>query len=239
MASILSTKKLKPLQKEVCAKAGLAVTDYDALRFLFPEFDLPDGYHNLIFTSQNGVRAYLKHLDKHPNALKEGPPKFFCVGRKTAEMLIVRGWDISHIATNAEALAHYIVQNYPGDAFLFLCGNLRREELSAILNKHGISLRECTVYTTELHPIQQQGPFDGVLFFSPSGVESFFSLNSIGPALALCIGPTTAEAVQKYTKRYVIAIRPSAEALIRLAIQELIPGNDLARDPGSIENDTL
>ena len=59
--------------------------------------------------------------------------------------------------------------------------------------------------------------YDGILFFSPSAVESFFSLNEVGSnTILFAIGNTTAEAIsQKVKNKIIIAESPGKEALVK------------------------
>ena len=58
--------------------------------------------------------------------------------------------------------------------------------------------------------------YDGILFFSPSAVNSFFSLNKINEQTQIfAIGKTTADAIHKHTKREItIAEIPSEENMV-------------------------
>ena len=56
---------------------------------------------------------------------------------------------------------------------------------------------------------------DGILFFSPSAVESYLKLNTIKEEMCFCIGETTAEALEnKKIKNIIIADKPSVENVI-------------------------
>jgi len=57
--------------------------------------------------------------------------------------------------------------------------------------------------------------FDGILFFSPSAVESYLKLNAIKEEMCFCIGETTAEALEnRKAKNILIADSPSVENVI-------------------------
>ena len=52
--------------------------------------------------------------------------------------------------------------------------------------------------------------FDAVLFFSPSGIESYLKSNSLQSAtLACCIGETTAEATMAHTTNLLVSKKAS------------------------------
>ena len=65
-----------------------------------------------------------------------------------------------------------------------------------------------------LKPHQIKESFDGVLFYSPSGVNSFLENNTLGNKTCFCIGTTTAKALENKTKNIVIASQPTVEHVI-------------------------
>jgi uroporphyrinogen-III synthase len=62
--------------------------------------------------------------------------------------------------------------------------------------------------------------YDGIAFFSPSAVESFFSINTVPEATRLfAIGETTAASISAYCSNpVVISDSPEKEALVRRMI---------------------
>jgi Uroporphyrinogen-III synthase len=94
-------------------------------------------------------------------------------------------------------LAKAVVSLHPKDGAVFFCGNIRRPELPDYLQVHEVPLQELVVYHTHEIPVAVNQPYDAVLFFSPSAVRSFFSVNSVPHTTALfAIGSTTANALQ-------------------------------------------
>ena len=63
--------------------------------------------------------------------------------------------------------------------------------------------------------------WDGILFFSPTGVKSFFAENKIANSAAFCIGQTTASEVKKYTANVFEAEKTTVESVIEKAIKIL------------------
>lgn len=88
---------------------------------------------------------------------------------------------------------------------VFFCGNMRRDELPDKLRQHGVQVEEITVYTTEETPYLVEKQYDGILFYSPSAVRSFFSLNKL-PVTTFCyaIGETTAAEIRKYCTNEIV-----------------------------------
>jgi uroporphyrinogen-III synthase len=71
-------------------------------------------------------------------------------------------------------------------------------------------------------PIKEK--VDGILFFSPSAVESYLAANKIKNEICFCIGETTAEALEKNKiKNIIVAHQPSIEDVIDDVIQEYHP----------------
>jgi uroporphyrinogen-III synthase len=92
------------------------------------------------------------------------------------------------------------------------------DTLPTKLIANGKKLREIVVYSTENQAIKIETPIDGVLFFSPSGVESFLEKNTLEDLPCFCIGSTTAAALHGITQNVHIASTPTVEAALQLSI---------------------
>ena len=99
--------------------------------------------------------------------------------------------------------------------FTFFCGDLRRDELPQILEKHKHVIHEVVSYLTLMTPDELKNPYEGLLFFSPSGIESYLQKNKPGSEVAFCIGATTAGAARKTFQTVIEAKSPSVEAVIQ------------------------
>jgi len=187
---------------------------YNAIQIEFVDFDIPKTCGNLIFTSQNAVHAFFKKFQIPPDA------NCFCVGEKTKALLQENGKKVLEMAQNASDLGEIIVEKYKKSAFVFFCGMNRRKELPNLMKRHKINFEE--VLTYKMMPVFKlfERVFDGVLFFSPSAVESFMKKNTFGQSIGFCIGETTASALQKYTTRLVVANTPTIENVIVQVIKE-------------------
>ena len=204
---ILSTKKLLPNQKQFLLNAGLSVIEADFITVHYTPFKLTDIRQNLIFTSQNAVISFLKQEESrkyinHP---------VFCVGSKTKETAENAGYTVAAVADYGEELAHIIVNEYADRSFTFFSGSLRRDILPEALANAGITFNETEVYQTILSPHKINTPLDGILFYSPSGIESYLRENSISDEVCFCIGKTTAEALKGVAGNIVVATKPSIE----------------------------
>ena len=213
---ILSTKSLFPEQKQILLDANMAVDDFDFIATNAKKFELDQVYDNLIFTSQNAVQAVLQH----PNCDQLKSKKVFAVGMKTKSLLTENGFNVVAYTGYAADLAEIISLVYSKESYTFFCGNLRRDELPNTLKENGILFNEIETYETALTPQKIKQQPDGILFFSPSAVESYLKLNSINDELCFCIGETTAEALvpklrENKIKNRIIAGKATVEQLIQ------------------------
>lgn len=211
MPTVLSTKKLSLAQKSLLLNSGIGYVEYDAIKVDL--LDLPSTkslQNNLIFTSKNAVKSVVRSID--PSELQT--KKIFCVGGKTAELLTSSGLTILECESYGAALGEKIIAAYKDGSFTYFCGNIRRDELPDVLNRNNIPLEEVVVYSTSLNFKKFGQEFDGVLFYSPSGVESYCARNSLQGCTGFCIGETTAAEAKKFTDTIVVANKPSIENLI-------------------------
>ena len=211
LATVLSTKKLSVSQRELLLNAGLGFVDYDAITIEPVHFEYSGVVANAIFTSKNAVKAVLQAGISVSNC--------FCVGQNTKRLLEENGKKVTETAQNASDLAKIIAKTHKNDTFVFFCGDKRREELPQILKENSIQFSEEVVYKTVLAPKKFDRVFDGILFFSPSGVQSYTSQNDVAQSVAFCIGNTTASSIKKHTDQIQIANKPTVENVIVQAVK--------------------
>ncbi|MEH6407578.1 MAG: uroporphyrinogen-III synthase, partial [Leeuwenhoekiella sp.] len=107
--TLLSTKKLKLNQKELILNAGLSFVEYDSIKTENIPFEIPHEFKNVIFTSQNAVKAFVKK--QLPSPVGEGlGVRAFCVGEKTKELLEKNGLKVVEIGENASKLGEKIAK---------------------------------------------------------------------------------------------------------------------------------
>jgi len=213
---ILSTKKLSGEQKQALVKANIEVSEADFIQTQNKSFELKDINENLIFTSQNAVHSVL--ADPKWEELKS--KNVFCVGLKTKILLSESGFNVVAYTGYAADLAEIITLIYRSESYTFFSGNLRRETLPQALKDADVKFNEIQVYDTSLTPQKIKTAVDGILFFSPSGVESYLKDNTIKKETCFCIGETTADALNKITKNIIIADQPTIEDVIEDVINE-------------------
>ncbi len=218
---ILSTKKLN---QEAIDKASLNDIEIDELPFITTEpikdEDLKRKLREFlqekitaVFTSKNAALAF----DQIVNI--ELPWKIFCIGqatKKTAEKIFGEERIIG-VADNAEDLSDVILQDEEIQKVYFFCGNQRRDELPNKLKAGGVDVEEIVVYETIETPQKMSRKYyDGILFFSPSAVKSYFSLNKLSEEIQVfAVGKTTADSIIEHGEREIITAEiPGQESLI-------------------------
>ena len=214
--SILSTKILLRHQKQSLLDVGFSVTEANFIKTENSDFDLKGINDNLIFTSQNAAQSVLLH--PKCSALKS--KNVFCVGMKTKALLEENGFNVEVYVDYASDLAEIITLIYAKQSYTFFSGNLRKETLPKALKAAKVNFNEIQVYETTLTPQKIKTPVDAILFFSPSGVESYLSANKIKNEICFCIGETTASSLDKTTRNIIVADPPSVENVIEDVIQE-------------------
>ncbi len=213
---ILATKILSANQKQELVKAHFQVIEADFIKTETENFELTELNDNLIFTSQNAVRSFLKN----PKQEELKSKNVFCVGLKTKIVLSEAGFNVVAYTGYASDLAEIITLIYANESYTFFSGNLRKDTLPKALAEAGIKFNEIQVYKTSLTPHKIKETVDAILFFSPSAVESYLKENKIKKETCFCIGETTAQALEKITKNIVIAVQPSIEDVIEDVIEE-------------------
>jgi len=172
----------------------------------------------VVFTSANAVEAVAAQLDG-----QDPDWEIFCIGKKTKE-LVEEYFGQHHIAgyaSNAGDLAQVIIDSTNADEIIFFCGDQRRPELPHTLKQQGIRVEEIVVYQTVGVPRKVNKNYQGILFFSPSAVDSFFELNkATDKTIFFAIGNTTAEAIRKHTtNKTVVSAQPGKNHLVEMAIE--------------------
>ena len=209
---VLSTKKLRFHQLERLMAAQCDVVDYDALQIEIQPFSIPKKPNYWVFSSQNAVRSFLANptTSGHQNSI-------LCVGEKTKLLLEENGQKVIKTAQNMLELVNFIQKFMKNESFLHICGNRKLADFAAGMQKSGISYAEVTAYHTRLVSRVQTPEPQGLLFYSPSGVESYLQTNSIGASWCFCIGETTANAVRTLTKHLTVSPKPDADLLVATA----------------------
>ena len=219
--TILSTKTLSDKQRQIFIDADLDLLEQDFIEIENNDFELKNINQNLIFSSQNAVLSLLEQ-----NNVETIKSKIvFCVGIKTKELLEQNGFEVAVYMDYAAELAEIITLIYNKETFTFFSGNLRKETLPQALKQAKIKFNEIEVYQTKLSPfkISKEENLSAIMFYSPSGVESFLKDNKIKTETCFCIGETTASALKNFSKNIIIAENPSVDDLIYEVINHFQP----------------
>lgn len=227
MIKIFSTKKFPEALYQKAEQQPVFITSENFISIkpviskeleeaVFPLTEQPD--KNILFTSKHAVEIVAKHyLSQLPSSWK-----IFCLSGATKRTVIsyFKENKIRATADNAQALSEIILQQKDLEEVIFFCGNKRRDTLPQVFHKNNIALKEFIVYETVLTPHKIQEDYNGVLFFSPSAVESFFSVNKISSeTTCFAIGETTAHAISRFCENKIrISKKPDAEIMLETVI---------------------
>ena len=212
---IVSTKKLSERQKQQLLSANFSVLDQDFISIQNMEFEIEKINDYFIFTSQNAVDSVLRY--KKATDIKT--TKCFCIGEKTKALLQENNFEVIECSEYAAELASIICNQYSKNSFTFFSGTIRRDVLPDALRLAEIKLEEVLVYKTILTSHKIDFIPNGILFFSPSGVESYLEENKIEDENCFCIGDTTAEALKYVTPNIIIANQLTVESTIMRCIE--------------------
>ncbi|QBA65482.1 uroporphyrinogen-III synthase [Muriicola soli] len=217
MNPILSTRSLSDLQMKMLKKEGISVETYDAITVNLLNAQLPTNFRHYIFTSKNGVKGFLRNNKNDTSVQSE--VACYCVGEKTSSLLREKGLKVIKMAENASKLGNFIVKQPEKGPFLIFTGNRNRPELREVFMRHHIKFEEIRVYETHLNPQIFSCHFECILFYSPSGIQSFLIENSAGNAKAICIGETTAREARKHFSTVWVANNPTTDSVLNKLIE--------------------
>ena len=224
---ILSTR---PLPQQLIQDATAKNIEVDCISFIetkplhddfiFLATEKYGSHNTVVFTSMNAIEAITNAVNtvdlRWRIACMEG----------TTLNLVQQHFKSSTIiatASNAMQLAEKIIALNNDKHIVFFCGDKRRDELPALLKENNIEVEEVVLYKTKFTPLIIDKIYDAILFFSPSTVESFFSINKINATTVLyAIGKTTAETIKQFSNNKIIESNaPSKERLLKLTIEAL------------------
>ena len=211
--NIFSTKKLTPSQQALF-NSNITADSEDFLQISLnriPRLVLKSPIENVIITSQNAVEAIL--ASSNPDELQF--KNIYCVGRRTKKLIESRIGKVTHAENSAKKLADYLVEFMDGSKATYFCSNIRLDELPDLLKENNIELDEIEAYVTKQAPKKVSDSVEGVLFYSPSNVQSYIQENTSN-VVAYCIGDTTADEAKKHFSKVKIAKIPTLDSVIDL-----------------------
>jgi uroporphyrinogen-III synthase len=160
--------------------------------------------HNafIVITSQIAVDWVAANCSLIPNWT------IACMKGQTQKALSDIGWGalVSYTASNGLDLAKQIASYVPKSTTIhFLGSNQRLASLPDYLNEKGFKVNELIAYTTDAKKQIIDKEYDGIVFLSPSAVNSFFDQHAINESVVLfAIGQTTANAIQKRSQNEIV-----------------------------------
>jgi uroporphyrinogen-III synthase len=170
-----------------------------------------------VFTSMNAVEAVAAILEG-----KQPSWQIFALGTAIKKIAAdkLNSTSIYGGGENAGALAEAIIAAGDVKSVVFFCGDKRRDELPQKLKAYQIDVKEFVVYNTTQLKHRVSKHYDGIMFFSPSAVESFFAANRPPQSTILfAIGDTTAGSIEQYSSNKVITSdQPGKQALLEKVI---------------------
>ncbi|MBJ6367528.1 hydroxymethylbilane synthase [Snuella sedimenti] len=182
-----------------------------------PPYFLKSEIQNVVITSKNAVESLVTNYSATELQFKN----IYCVGRRTKRLIENKIGKVKHAEKNALKLANYLVEYIEGNEVTYFCSDLRLDDLPSILTENNIKVNEVEAYQTKYDGIKVEDSVEGVMFYSPSTVESFAQKNN-KEVIAFCIGETTAKEARKHFKDVRIAKVPTVESVIELVNEHYI-----------------
>ncbi len=211
--NIYSTKKLTDDQLQLFHN-DVVVQSSDAIKISLnriPRHTVKTEIENVIITSKNAVEALLTNFSAPELQFKN----IYCVGRRTKRMIEKRIGKVKHMEPNAKKLADFLVEYIEGTEVTYFCSDIRLDDLPNILRENNITVNEVEAYQTKFDADKVESELDGIMFYSPSTVESFLKQNK-PHGIAFCIGETTAKVAKQYFKDVRVSKVPTVESVIEL-----------------------
>jgi len=184
--------------------------EFPLIQFDYQEIDqtliqqINEKYDWLIFTSQNGVKAFFEQASDIPNKL------IACVGPKTASLVEDFGYDVDFIPSHFTSIT--LAKEIPvssSESVCYIGGNLSSKSTIDLLKERSRQFIQVESYHTKAksHDVQQWQKLldskpDIITFASPSAVNSFtsqlqaFEIPYPKQIKYAAIGSTTARAIK-------------------------------------------
>lgn len=172
---------------------------------------------NVVITSKNAVEALLHNF----SASELQFSNIYCVGRRTKKLIENKIGNVVHTEKNAKKLADYLVEYIEGTEVTYFCSDIRLDELPTILAENNITVNEVQAYKTTFDAEKLHDSVEGVMFYSPSTVQSYLSANKSNK-IAFCIGETTAKEARKHFEDVRVAKVPTVESVIELVNEHYV-----------------
>ena len=217
--NIYSTKALTEGQQQLINE-DVVVESSDFIQIKFnriPKHFLASEIKNVIITSKNGVESLTTNYSADELKFKN----IYCVGRRTKKLIENRIGKVKHSERNAKRLADHLVDFIEGTEVTYFCSDLRLDDLPTILKESNITVNEIEAYQTAYASKKIDEKTEGVMFYSPSTVQSYMVENE-ADKIAFCIGESTAKEAKKHFEDVRVAKVPTVESVIELVNEHYI-----------------
>jgi len=212
---ILSTKILSENLKEIFDDNKFDLFEHDFIKIGSLNFELPNHDGSWIFTSQNAVNAVFS-ISKSMDLIFN---KIYCVGENTKSILSKKGQKVVKNSKNSSKLANFISKNAKNEKFIFCRSDIKNDNFTDFFKKEKIDLKEIVVYNNQPNSITLNDKFEAIMFYSPSGINSFLKNNKLDSSYCICIGDTTASYAKNYSSNVVSCKTPSIKHVIKKTIK--------------------
>ena len=205
---ILSTKILSQALSDKIHDSGFDLVQIDFIDIVKMKAQKKIDNQAVMISSKNAA-----------NFLDLNGRDIFCVGQKTKFAIEANDVQVSKVFSDSQEMALYVASKYK--TATFICGMRRMNRVQEVFQEMEVELQIIEAYDTLLTPSAVPGYISKVLFFSPSGVESFFLDNSFD-GTAICIGNTTRSEVLKYIKDADVSNSTTIESVVEKALETRI-----------------
>lgn len=215
---IISARTLSADIKKAALTDGISINDFDFLIFGYEisKYNIDIIEQNttpFVFTSKHAINSIANLLQNNTIQLKN--KTCFAISGTTSALATQNGFEVLDEAVDSFTLAKKISATIESK-ILHCTTKIRLDDLSNTLRFHNILVNEIEVYQKKMNSIILNEPYDGIMFFSPSQVDSFLQHNKLLNNIpAFCIGNTTAKYLQnKNHNNCITATKPSIESML-------------------------
>lgn len=204
---IISTRVLPEILKVQIASAGYELTERDFIEVVKLDVTGVEIENEVVMvSSKNAIEGF-----------ELRGRRIYCVGEKTKEAVERAGGEVVRVFESSREMAEGV--GGLGLNATFICGVRRMSSVEEVFREGELQIIEA--YNTELKSFTFLGGFEAALFFSPSGVESFFNSNSL-EGVAICIGETTQAEALKHTSNTLVAQTTTIESVVEALLEKTL-----------------
>lgn len=188
------------------------------LEFLEVNYSFNPGNEIYIFTSQNAILSVEENLKFFDNI------HCICIDGKTKKLAEEKGYHILFTGYTSEELIQKLQKFNTSKTLVHICANDRIAHISNFFQKNNhLKFIELITYKKVPKKIENIKQPDFILAFSPSGLESIYTLvHDKEKVSVICIGNTTAKKCKELGfKNYITATKPDKKEMLLLLKQQL------------------